>query len=102
MKVKVFRFDPSVDEEGYFQDFDVDVPADAGWTVMDVLNEIRLNQDSSLSYYTHSACDHGICGRCTTRVDGRAVLICTHVVSGNEVTIEPLPNREVIKDLVTK
>ena len=101
--VRVSRFDPSVDQAAHLDTLQVPVPPNEKWTVMDVLDYIRLHLDGSLSYYRHSACDHGICGRCVARVNGKARLICQHIVpEQGELVIEPLANKTVVKDLVVR
>ena len=101
MKIKVFRMDPSIDNNSYFQDYDVPVNEEEKWTVMDVLDYIILNLDSTLSYYKHSICNQGICGRCLLKVNGRARLACVHRVLEDELLLEPI-NSKVVKDLVTR
>lgn len=102
MKVKVYRFEPTVEEGEHYDCFDVPVIFEEKWTVMNVLDYIQEHYDSSLSYYKHSACGHGICGRCTLMVDGTPSLACTHVIEkGDEIVLEPLKGRKKVKDLVT-
>jgi len=103
MKVKLYRFDPSKDETGYFDEYEVPVPKDVNWTVMDVLDYILLNIDSSISYFKHSACYHGICGRCVLRVNGKPKLACLCIANEyDELVLEPRSKKNVVKDLVTK
>lgn len=101
MKVKVFRFDISIDNEGYFQEYDVPVIEEEKWTIMDVLNFINLNLDSSLSYYRHSICNQGICGRCLVKINGKVGLACVNRVTSDELVLEP-KNSKIVKDLVTE
>lgn len=101
MRVKVFRMDPSVDKEGYFQEYDVPVNKEEKWTVMDVLHYIALNLDSSLSYYRHSICNQGICARCLIKVNGKVKLACVYKVVEDELILEP-GSGKLVKDLVTK
>lgn len=103
MKVKIQRFDPFVDKEPYFQTFEVPIPKSERWTVMDVLGYIAVNYDSSISYYRHSICNHGICGQCTLKINDKIRLACIcEVLNYDDLCIEPLPNKRIIKDLVTK
>ncbi|QGU96794.1 succinate dehydrogenase [Clostridium bovifaecis] len=103
MKVKIYRFDYSQNKESYFDEFEVPVPKDKNWTVMDVLDYIAETMDSSISYYKHSVCNHGICGRCTLQVNGKVGLACLCVANDyKELTLEPVPNGNVIKDLIVK
>jgi len=99
VEVKVYRFDPAVDESGYYQTFEV--PLVQGISVMDALDYIYENLDGSLAYYDHAACNQGICRRCLVQIDGKPGLMCQTLVQGN-LTVEPLPKFEVVKDLVTK
>ncbi|MEM7319661.1 MAG: 2Fe-2S iron-sulfur cluster-binding protein [Pseudomonadota bacterium] len=79
-----------------------DVPAFANQTVLDVVSWIQQNADPSLSY--RFACRVGMCGSCAMMVNGVPRWTCrTHiskVLDGNTVSIGPLRNLPVIKDLV--
>ncbi len=100
MRVKVYRYTPG-DSQGRYDSFEV--PADQNWTVMDVLDYISLHHDATISYFKHSACNHGICGRCSVTVNGKTRLACLEIVNQyTELTISPGQNRRVIKDLVTR
>lgn len=98
MKIKVYRFDPDTGKEPYYETFEV--PAQADWSVMDALDYIAEYFDSSLTYYRHSACDHGVCGRCGLKVNGKAALACVCAVGEEEeIILEPKVG-DVIRDLV--
>ena len=98
MQIKIMRYDPSVSVESYFDKFDV--PVKPHWTVMDVLDYISENLDSTVAYYKHGACDHGICGRCSLRVNGKVKLACSAEIS-EEISLEILPvNKNIVRDLV--
>jgi succinate dehydrogenase / fumarate reductase iron-sulfur subunit len=69
--------------------------------VLDVLIHIKNTMDSTLTF--RRSCREGVCGSCAMNVGGRNTLACTHgweEVPGREITISPLPNQPVIKDLV--
>ncbi len=78
-----------------------DVPAHENQTVLDVVSWIQQNADPTLSY--RFACRVGMCGSCAMMVNGVPRWTCrTHiskVLDGNEVSIGPLRNLPVIKDL---
>lgn len=78
-----------------------EVPTQPNQTVLDVVTYIQRSLDPSLSY--RFACRVGMCGSCAMTVNGKARWTCrTHVskvTSGAEITIEPLRNLPVIKDL---
>lgn len=79
-----------------------DVPAAANQTVLDVVSWIQQNADPTLSY--RFACRVGMCGSCAMMVNGVPRWTCrTHiskVLQGDTVSIGPLRNLPVIKDLV--
>ncbi|MCK4512179.1 succinate dehydrogenase [bacterium] len=99
VEITVYRYDPSVDDQGRHQVFAV--PLTEGMSVMDALDYIYDNLDGSLAYYDHAACNQGICHCCLAQIDGKASLMCQTLVRG-DVTIDPLPKFEIVKDLVTK
>lgn len=78
-----------------------EVPSFASQTVLDVVSWVQQNADPTLSY--RFACRVGMCGSCAMMVNGVPRWTCrTHiskVLNGNEVTIGPLRNLPVIKDL---
>jgi len=87
-------------KDNYNQLFDV--PAYESQTVLDVVSWIQQNTDPTLSY--RFACRVGMCGSCAMMVNGVPRWTCrTHiskVLTDNKVTIAPLRNLPVIKDLV--
>lgn len=97
IKVRIFRFTPSEDREPYYQKYEV--PIVSGMSVIDILDYIYDNLDSTLAYYSHSACHRGVCGRCTLTINGKPSLACQTIIS-EDATIEPLPKFKVIRDLV--
>ncbi len=94
---RVLRSDPSVDEQPYYQEYEV--PFEDGISAMDVLDYIYENLDGTLAYYDHAGCALGICGRCTGRIDGKPGLLCQVSVAG-DVTLEPIKPPSVLRDLV--
>jgi len=97
--VKVFRFDPSVDKEPYYRDYEV--PIREGMSAMNALDYIYQNLDGTLAYYDHAGCDLGICARCTGRINGKAGLFCQVRIEG-DVCLEPVSTSSVLRDLVMK
>lgn len=85
--------------EGRFETYDV--PRLASQTVLDVVTWIQRRVDPSLSY--RFACRVGMCGSCAMTVNGVPRWTCrthvTKVAEDNKVTIAPLRNLPVIKDL---
>jgi succinate dehydrogenase/fumarate reductase-like Fe-S protein len=101
MKAKIYRFDPEKDAAPYYQDYELPITREDRYTAMDVLQYVYDFLDTTLSFFSHSVCNHGICGRCTIRINGSTKLACTYLVEEDELTIEPKAGR-VIKDLVTR
>ena len=79
-----------------------DVPFEAGQTVLDGLRWIRVHRDPSLAV-RYSCINANACKECMIRVDGKTVYACTtRLAAENEMTLEPLPNKSLVKDLVTE
>ena len=103
LTARLSRFDPSVDRAAYFETFNIPIPAEEKWTVLDVLDYIQLHLDGSLSYYRHSACNRGVCSRCVARINGKVGLVCEYIVPvDGELVLEPPPGKSVVKDLIGK
>ncbi len=98
--LKVFRYDPEVEDkqEPRFDDFHV--PYEDGMTVLDALIYARDTFDSSLTF-RHS-CRQAICGSDALFVNGSQRLACKTQLSDLDapVRVEPLPHQDVVKDLV--
>jgi len=88
-------------EKGEYQSFNV--PERDNQTVLDVVTYIQRHLDAALAY--RFACRVGVCGSCAMTVNGRPRWTCrTHVsrvVKGGRLTIAPLKNLPIIRDLVT-
>lgn len=95
IKVKVFRFNPKVEDSPHYDVFEV--PYVEGMSVLNALTYIYENLDPTLAL--PYSCRIGRCGLCTLTVNGKAALACTTLVKG-DIVVEPLPLFEVIKDLV--
>ena len=98
---KVYRKDPEKDGKPGRSNYTVEVPD--GATVLEALLKIRDEMDSSLAF--RCSCLRGHCGDCMVRVNGSSRLTCTAKVSaytqkGPEISLDPLRNVPVIKDLV--
>lgn len=101
MIAKIYRYDPTVNAAPYYKDYEVPFTAEDRMTIMDLLVYIADNLDGSLSFFSHSACQHGICGRCSVKCNGKSCLACETVLTGEDVTIDPM-KQPVVKDLVIR
>jgi succinate dehydrogenase/fumarate reductase-like Fe-S protein len=84
---------------GGYQTFEV--PYEPGQTVLDGLRWIRIHRDPSLAI-RYSCINANACKECMIRADGKTVYACTTRLAEEEMTLEPLPNKRLIKDLVTE
>jgi len=69
-------------------------------TVLDALFRVQREMDSSLGF--RCACRVGMCGSCAVSINRIPRLACSTLVKSLDsatVTVEPLPNLPVIKDL---
>lgn len=100
-----------------FQTYTID--AEPGNTILDCLNRIKWEQDGTLAFRKN--CRNTICGSCSMRINGRSALACKENIGSEvqrlqeiakansaqtpsdsipEITIAPMGNMPVIKDLV--
>ena len=98
-KVYIYRWSPENNENPSEDVFEVDMNT-CGNKVLDILNKIKNEIDSSLTY--RRSCAHGVCGSCAMNIDGTNTLSCmkSHKDIGGDIRIYPLPHLKVIKDLV--
>ncbi|MGA3296605.1 MAG: 2Fe-2S iron-sulfur cluster-binding protein [Candidatus Bathyarchaeia archaeon] len=99
IKVRIARFDPALENAPHYQTYDV--PFEPRMTVMDVLDYIYEKLDPSLAYHSHTSCHRRVCTRCNLAVNGKAGLSCHTEVTG-DITIDPLPRFNVVRDLVVE
>ena len=102
------------EETPYFQSYILDI--EAGETVLDALLRIQGEQDGTIAFRKN--CRNTICGSCAMRINGRSTLACkenctqevarlraqgllsTDAAKRPILTIAPLGNFKVVKDLV--
>jgi len=81
--------------EGY------DVPFEPGQSVLDGLRWIRVNRDPSLAV-RFSCINANACKECMMELDGKTVYACTARLEPREMTLAPLSNKRLVRDLVTE
>jgi succinate dehydrogenase / fumarate reductase, iron-sulfur subunit len=98
IQVKIKRYQPDQSKKPYWQEFKVQ--ADPKDRLLDVLNQIKWEQDGTLTF--RRSCAHGVCGSDAMRINGRNRLACKLLVedTGNRITVEPMLGFPVIRDLV--
>lgn len=95
--LKVFR--GAAGESGRFEHYAV--PFEEGQSVLDALRWIRVNVDPSLAI-RFSCINANACKECMLQVDGVTVYACTTRLTPRAMTVTPLPNKRLIRDLVTE
>jgi succinate dehydrogenase / fumarate reductase iron-sulfur subunit len=98
--LKIYRFTPEAAKEPNYDTFVVD--AEESDRVLDCLNKVRWQHDSSLAF--RMSCAHGICGSDALTINGTPALACQKLVKDYDYTkqllIEPLKYFDVVKDLI--
>jgi succinate dehydrogenase / fumarate reductase, iron-sulfur subunit len=97
--VHVLRYDPRRDSAPRTQQYNIQV--EKGITVLDGLQIIKQTQDPTVGY--RFSCRMGICGSCGMLINGVPGLACnTQILDVTEtaLTLAPLPNFTLIRDLV--
>src|SRR5436190_13967864 len=97
---KIYRYDPEDGANPRWDTYDVDT-SQCGPMVLDILIYIKNHMDPTLTF--RRSCREGICGSCAMNIGGRNTLACTHgweEVPGKQIQISPLPQMQVVKDLV--
>ncbi len=85
--------------KGNYSEYTIDV--ERGMTVLDSIIWIKENVDPTISY--RASCRMGICGSCAAIINNKPNLMChTQVFDLNTdtVTVRPMHNYPVVKDLV--
>ena len=101
IKFRIQRYKPGYIDPPQYQIYMLDVHPHM--TVLDCLERIRLEQDSSLMY-RHS-CHHSSCGTCACKINGTERLACTTRVkelNTETITLEPLDGFTCLGDLVVE
>jgi succinate dehydrogenase / fumarate reductase iron-sulfur subunit len=86
------------DEPSRYDAFEV--PYEPGASVLDALRWIREDVDPSLAI-RFSCVNANACKECMVLVDGKVDYACTARLAPGAMTIDPLHNKRLIRDLVT-
>src|SRR6188508_3388241 len=94
------RFDPEVDEEPRWVDYDVELYSTD--RVLDALHKIKWEVDGSLTF--RRSCAHGICGSDAMRINGRNRLACKTLIKdlaiSQPIYAEAIKGLPLEKDLI--
>lgn len=96
VQVRIFRFNPAVDAQPRYDTFRV--PHTPLMRIIDVLDYVHETLEVDIGY--RWLCTSKKCGSCAVKVNGSPALACWDAAT-EDMTIEPLGNLPVIRDLVT-
>ena len=95
---KVYRCNPLISEETRYDTYQIE--SEHSMTVLGALRYIFRSLDPTLAFRDYE-CYRGVCMSCLMMVRGKRVRACSTMVEpGEKITIEPLPDHYLIKDLV--
>ena len=98
VRVRVCRSGSEEDPRPHYQNYDV--PLDEKTTVLQILNSIYEDQDRTIAFRRY-CCGYKFCNSCAMTIDGIAANACQVVIeAGNEITLEPLRDYPLVRDLV--
>ena len=86
-------------EDGRIETYEV--PFECGQSVLDGLRWIRANRDPTLAI-RFSCINANACKECMVEVDGVTAYACTTRLEPRDMTVKPLPNKTLVRDLVTE
>ena len=84
---------------GRFESYEV--PYEPGQSVLDGLRWIRAHKDPTLAF-RYSCINANACKECMVEVDGKTIYACTTRLEPRAMTVEPLGNKKLVRDLVTE
>ena len=96
--VRILRAD-GPRETGHYQTYRLE--REPRSSVLDVLAAVQNSHDPTLAF--RYSCRAGMCGTCSVRINGRNRWSCRTAIGdlgSGPLTVEPLPNYPVIRDLV--
>jgi fumarate reductase (CoM/CoB) subunit B len=94
-KVSIVRYNPELDSKPHYEAYEF--PFERGMSVLDVAFYVYENLDGTFSF--NYCCRNSHCGLCAAIINGKAGLMCRESATP-EMTLEPLRNLTVIRDLI--
>ena len=102
LRLKISRYNPEI-ERSWVQGYRI--KAGRILRFVDLFQKINDEQDSTLAW--RSSCEHGQCGTCGVKINGKPLLACELLVENaveifktQTFTVEPLTVAPIIRDLV--
>ena len=78
-----------------------EVPFERGQSVLDGLRWIRAHKDPTLAI-RYSCINANACKECMMELNGETVYACTARLEPREMSVAPLSNKKLVRDLVTE
>ena len=78
-----------------------EVSFEHGQSLLDGLRALRCEVDPSLAF-RFSCINANACKECMVQVDGETIYACTTRLEPRAMTVEPLGNKKLVRDLVTE
>ena len=99
VKISVYRHDPEASRTGTYEDFEV--PIQEGMVVLDAINYIVNNYDTTLAVRWN--CKAARCGSCAAEINGVPKLMCKTRLETlpEKIVVGPMRVFPLVKDLVT-
>jgi len=99
--LRISRFNPELDDSNKFMEFNVSYEK---WTtVLEAILDVKKHHDHSVA--VRYSCRQATCGSCGMLINGKPRLACFTKISeldSDVVTVEPMNNFPVIRDLAVK
>ena len=99
--LRIARFNPENDHERKFMEFNI--PYQRWTTVLEAILEVKKHFDHSVA--VRYSCRQATCGSCGMIINGKPRLACFTKISeleSNVVTVEPMNNFPIIRDLAVR
>ncbi len=99
--LRISRYNPKHDDSSIFTEFSV--PYEKWTTVLDVILEVKKHFDHSVA--VRYSCRQASCGSCGMMINGKPKLACFTKITelnSNVITVEPMSNFPIIRDLAVK
>ena len=85
-------------DQGAYETFDIEF--EEGESVLDALVALRRDRAPDLAF-RFSCFNANVCKECTMLIDGAVQYACIAKLKPGETQIDPLPNRDLLRDLIT-
>lgn len=99
--LRIARFNPNTDHDTRYSEYQV--PVEKWTTVLDAILDVKKHFDHSVA--VRYSCRQATCGSCGMVINGKPRLACFTKISeldSNVVTVEPMHNFPIIRDLAVK